>query len=404
MKYRIIALAFIFLSSCLSGCFGEDDEAVDSIWFDREEMGCDDETSTIYSCQEYLGGFEIPVLTLKHPHKEEIWIADLLGNITSWDGNQTTVVGDLTDIVSTCHNEQGLLGFAFDEDYENTQQILLSYVENTTCEVPNQSDLILAEATIEDGQINTSSITILRNISKPYKNHNGGHLLAIGNHQYLWGVGDGGGSNDRLGNAQNNSNPLGAIHLIHYENGQISPIINDTIADPYILHYGLRNPWRFDLDNHGRLWIADVGQNCFEEINMVYLNESSNFGWPIREGYEKFHSNGYTNEDGTCNIDDSAPNSPDNVTDPLVVYPHEGGNCSITGGYWMDWGPQSLRDGYLYGDFCSGTVWQIKQNNGVWGEEIIANTGNYIVGFGRGLNDELLILSWGGTIYQLTEN
>ena len=145
----------------------------------------------------------------------------------------------------------------------------------------------------------------------------------------------------------------------------------------------------------GRLWIADVGQYCFEEINMVNLLEESNFGWSVREGMHDF--------DKESNCDQPASNPPENMTDPILEYSHENGNCSVTGGYWMDWGPESFQGSYLYGDFCSGTIWTAKQIDGSWVGEELTTVGTMIVGFGRGLNDELLVFSWSGSIYQLSE-
>jgi hypothetical protein len=95
----------------------------------------------------------------------------------------------------------------------------------------------------------------------------------------------------------------------------------------------------------------------------------------------------------------------DDFTDPVAVYSHNSdrGFCSVSGGYWMDWGPPSLQDGYMYGDFCTGTIWLIKQTDDGWLPEEIDTTGTMIVGFGRGLSDELLVFSWAGTIYQISE-
>jgi glucose/arabinose dehydrogenase len=326
-----------------------------------------------------------------------LWILYLSGNITSWDGNSTRVVASLDDIVNRCHYEQGLLGMAFDDDYENTSTVLLSYVENGTCTGPNLSGVILAEAKIENGVLNQSSIVILREIGDQKRNHNGGHLLSIGNNQYLWGLGDGGGSNDPNSNGQNLSSPHGAIHLFQYVNGTMSPVLNNTEGDPYLLHSGLRNPWRFDVDPNGGLWIADVGQSCWEEINLVTISEPANLGWSEREGFHEFIV------DSDCE-QEMTPKD-DNFTDPVAVYSHNSGRgfCSVSGGYWMDWGPPSLQGGYMYGDFCTGTIWLIKQTDDGWLPEEIDTTGTMIVGFGRGLSDELLVFSWAGTIYEISE-
>ena len=105
------------------------------------------------------------------------------------------------------------------------------------------------------GQLDVSTISILKEIDQPYRNHNGGYVLPVGDHQYLWGVGDGGGSDDPLQNGQNNSTPLGSILLFSYEQGQISPVMKNKTGDQYVLHSGLRNPWRFDIDSYNRLWM-----------------------------------------------------------------------------------------------------------------------------------------------------
>ena len=90
------------------------------------------------------------------------------------------------------------------------------------------------------------------------------------------------------------------------------------------------------------------------------------------------------------------------MTDPILVYAHEEGRCSITGGLWMDWGPTESQDGYLYGDFCSGDIWLDQLNEeGEWVQKDLVSTQNFVVGFGRGLNDELLIFTWTGTIFHL---
>ena len=148
------------------------------------------------------------------------------------------------------------------------------------------------------------------------------------------------------------------------------------------------------MDPNGNLWIADVGQYCYEEINVVPLMDSSNFGWVLREGFHEF------DESRGC-IEEISP-KPHFVSNPVIEYGHQGGNCSVTGGFWMDWGPEKLRDGYLYGDFCSGSIWLAKDVNGDWVADNVANAGTQIVGFGKGLNDELLIFSWGGTIYHIS--
>ena len=161
------------------------------------------------------------------------------------------------------------------------------------------------------------------------------------------------------------------------------------------MHYGLRNPWRFDLDSNDRLWIADVGQSCWEEINLVTMDNQANLGWAEMEGFQPV--------DGSAPCESPNENYSNDVgyTMPVATYAHTGGNCSITGGFWMDWGPEELRGGYLYGDFCSGSIWILKEENGEWSQNYIGSSGGMIVGFGQGLGGELLALHWTGEIVQI---
>ena len=391
---RTFILALMVICTNMAGCLSDNSKQNQFVWPDRDEVPCEIlHSEDVLACTEYLSGFETPILSKQNPVEPEIWIVDLNGMIVSWDGEIKRDVANLTEIVSRCHNEQGLLGMEFTDDFETSNEIIISYVENGTCEGENQSDLILATASVVDGMISTNSIQILREIDEPYRNHNGGHLLAVGNNQYLWGVGDGGYHNDPHDNGQDASTPLGALHLFEYHNGTMQPVVERTDGgDPYVLHHGLRNPWRFDLDAQGRLWLTDVGQNCWEEINLFSMDEPANFGWNTREGQHEFGS-------GTCDEEVSEPS--EGLIDPIHEYVHQGGNCSITGGFWMEWGPTILQDGYLFGDFCSGTIWSLKQTDEGWESVYIDTTRIMIVGFGQGLEGELLMFSWTGAIYEL---
>ncbi len=409
-RYRITIITFLLISSCLSGCFSEDEVEVEveeegkkSWWPDRVENNCSATEGPVVNsrgnyqlqCSLYLEGNSTPILTLNHPIEDAIWIVDLSGEIISWDGEQQTNVANISQIISRCHNEQGLLGMAFDEDFENTGMVILSYTEQKACESDEKENVVFSHAKVENGEIVMDSIEVLIEVQKDKQNHNGGHVMSIGNNHYLWSLGDGGSSFDPDGNGQNRTTKLGTIQLIQYENGSVSPVGNNSTEEDYTLHYGLRNPWRFDVDSVGNLWIADVGQNCYEEVNMVPVYQSSNFGWSEREGFHEMK------RDGGCYEEIAETNL--EFTDPVIEYPHENGNCSITGGYWMDWGPDSLRDGYIYGDFCTGQIWIIKNVEGAWVNEDVANIETMIVGFGRGVNDELLIFSWAGNIYEIDD-
>ncbi len=391
MKYFAI-FVLIILCSGLTGCIDSED---DFEWPEPTEFNCELSLDLNLECKLYMEGFETPHHSISNPENEEIWIIYLNGFVKSWDGEELEEIADLSSFVNRCHMEQGLLGMAFDEDFNTSKTVLISYIEEGDCDGPNDSDLILASIKLgESGLLEPSTISSLRTVEQPYRNHNGGHLISIGDNQYLWGIGDGGSANDPENNSQNRSNSLGTINLFSYQNGEISPVLNNSEDDPYILHHGLRNPWRFSLGEDNMIWIGDVGQNCWEEINLVPLFERKNLGWSLKEGFQ------YFDEDGDCyEEDDHEDHSDDDLTYPVVAYGHENGNCSITGGFWMDWGPKSLQNGYLYGDFCSGDIWLLKEtDDGKWKENYVGSSGGMIVGFGRGIADEILIFHWTGDI------
>ena len=384
-------LAILLLSSICTGCFGgESDDEFD--WPDPISDGC--QLNFDLECSTMLQLGETAHHSIINPIDGKMWIIFLGGMIKSWDGEDLEDVGDLSGIVSRCHMEQGLLGLSFDDDFENSGLVLLSYVEDGTCEGENRSDLVLSSAKLgENGRVDIDSIKVLKRIEQPYRNHNGGFLLHAGNGSYLWGVGDGGSANDPHSNGQDQSNPLGTIQLFKFRDNEIESVLDNSTGDPYILHHGLRNPWRFDIGSSGDLWIADVGQNCWEEVNLVSLGERANLGWSDREGFQEFH------EDVSCT--DVREEEKIGLTDPVLAYSHENGNCSITGGFWMDWGPEILQNGYLYGDFCTGSLWILEETDGTWSETYVGNSGGMIVGFGKGMNEEIIIFHWTGDIIKI---
>lgn len=394
-RITTLVLTALFVLAPLSGCLeAEEEEPAGFEWGTRNQPECSPVDINI-TCKEYLSGFTTPTNSLHHPTEDEIWISDLDGRIVAWNGDEKRLVANISSLISNCHTEAGLLGFAFASDFVNASQILFTYIGTANCETKEVTNLFLAVGDVNDGVVTPDSIQVLREIEQPYRNHNGGHLLALGNHTYLWGVGDGGGSNDPQGHGQNSTSPLGTIQHFHYANGTIAPVHNTTGTDQdYTLHQGLRNPWKFDVDDQGRLWIADVGQNCFEEISMVPVLQPTNFGWSEREGNREF------TDPNDCTKPPSTP--PEGMTDPVVVYEHQDGRCSISGGLYMDWGPEAWQDGYMYGDFCSGDIWLTVDNGqGQWEGELLLDAETLLVGFGRGLNDELLLFTWGGTIFEI---
>ena len=127
---------------------------------------------------------------------------------------------------------------------------------------------------------------------------------------------------------------------------------------------------------------------------MVPVLQATNFGWSEREANREF------TDPNDCSTPPSNP--PEGMTDPVVVYDHEDGRCSISGGLYMDWGPEAIQNGYMYGDFCTGEIWMIEETNqDQWQGNLMLDTEAMLVGFGRGLNDELLLFRLGGSIFEL---
>jgi glucose/arabinose dehydrogenase len=302
---------------------------------------------------------------------------------------------DLTEMVSpdangSGYSERGLLGLAFHPDYETNGLFFVHYTDVN-------GDTVVARYSVSDDPniADPNSAVTLLTAEQPYPNHNGGQL-AFGPDGYLYiGLGDGGSGGDPQNNAQTLSNLLGKVLRIDVGDGAESegytiPADNPFVsgdAAPEIWAYGLRNPWRFSFDSEsGDLYVADVGQNNWEEVNFLPSGSpgGANFGWRI---YEASHP--YSGE--------AAP--PDLIM-PIAEYSHSEG-ISVTGGYVYR-GEQiaDLQGIYLYGDFGYGTIWYTYQDAaGVWQNGVYKrNTGLTISSFGVDEAGELYLVNYGGAL------
>jgi hypothetical protein len=227
---------------------------------------------------------------------------------------------------------------------------------------------------IIDNQPDITRLSLVIAIKQPYANHNGG-FIAFGPDQYLYvATGDGGSGNDPQNFAQNTQSLLGKVLRLDVRDVQVPyaiPTGQPVQADwlPEIVAIGLRNPWRFGFMADQSMWIADVGQNKLEELNVVPLAEvaTTNFGWRLREGDA-------CRQSGTPECDSPM------FTDPVVVYAHADGHCSITGGEVVAHPRVAGEEAIVYGDFCSGTIWLWDRQAGA---QIIADTDLQISSFGR---------------------
>jgi glucose/arabinose dehydrogenase len=302
----------------------------------------------------------------------------------------STVFLDITSNV-TYGGEQGLLGLAFDPDYQNNGYFYINYVTdnprrtiiaryNTSTDNPNEADM--------------ESELILLEIEQPFTNHNGGNL-AFGPDGYLYiGTGDGGSAGDPYKNAQNQSTLLGKILRIDVTStsqGRNYSIPDDNPFAGNLLGYkeeifavGFRNPWRFSFDAESqRLWVADVGQQEREEIDLV--EKGKNYGWNIMEGSLPY-----------------AGGDQEGLELPIWEYGHDQGNAVI-GGYVYH-GPTvtMLTGSYIYGDYGSGKIWALTLNETDEATNILlSDTSLNILSFGLDEKNELYICASDGKIYRL---
>lgn len=284
--------------------------------------------------------------------------------------------------------EKGLLSIAFHPGYRENGRFFVNY----TARKGGRLKTVIAEYRASGGFAIKESERIILEVDQPFSNHNGG-LLIFGPDGYLYiGMGDGGSGGDPLGHGQNPSTLLGAILRIDVDRGRPYgiPKDNPAIGRSEIWAYGFRNPWRFSFDRcTGRLFVADVGQDRWEEIDLVL--KGGNYGWNIMEGNHCYENKG-------CRREGLVP--------PIAEYGHDLG-CSVTGGYvYRGKRYPLLRGFYFFGDFCSGRIWALKEvMEGKWKMMEVAKEGINISSFGEDKDGELYVLDYKrGMIYRIVQD
>jgi glucose/arabinose dehydrogenase len=301
---------------------------------------------------------------------------------------------DISDRVGSSSSEQGLLGLAFHPHYADNGFFFVNYTDR-------QGNTVVARFSVspDPGLADPNSESVLLTLDQPAANHNGGNL-AFGPDGYLYiGTGDGGGAGDRYGNGQNGQTLLGAMLRLDVDGDQpyaippTNPFIGDPNVRDEIWAIGLRNPWRYSFDRlSGDLYIGDVGQNVYEEIDFQPIGSpgGQNYGWPIMEATHCYPESNACNRSG--------------LTLPVAEYDHSLG-CSVTGGYVYHGREFPLLDGiYLFGDYCSGRIWGLVSGAGDnWQSAQMAQAGIQISSFGEDEAGELYLLDMGqGELYKIT--
>jgi glucose/arabinose dehydrogenase len=301
---------------------------------------------------------------------------------------------DIHDRVSSEGLEQGLLGLAFHPNYPANGRFFVYYTG-----LRGQTVLSRFQVTDDPNVADAVSEMVLLTVDQPARNHNGG-MIAFGPDGFLYvGLGDGGAANDQFGNGQNLGSLLGALLRLEVDAGEPygvpgdNPFLSVPNARPELWAYGLRNPWRFAFDRAtGDLYIADVGQNQYEEVHVQPAGSpgGENYGWPIMEGRHCFQRD-------TC--------STTGLQLPVTEYNHSQG-CSITGGYVYRGGAfPSLNGLYFYGDYCSGRIWALSRDaDGHWLSHQVLETSLNISSFGEDEAGEMYVLDLnGGAVYRLVD-
>ncbi len=348
-----------------------------------------------------------PVLTLDEPidmavasGDPMVWIAERGGRVLRVDLAGQSVVETILDISAETNPraEQGLLGIAVSDDW--------LYTNFTDLDGDTRIDAFKRDGTSLSGERRT-----ILTQSQPFRNHNGGDL-AIGPDGHLYiAFGDGGSANDPFDHGQNSATWLGSVLRVQptptetepYSIPADNPFAVAANAEssnegaprgsPEIFLTGVRNPWRFSFDRGtGDLWIADVGQNAFEEVTVLLAANGggvgANLGWRLREGLHEFRGD-----------------EPPGHVDPVWEYGRDDG-CSVTGGYvYRGSAIPELVGSYLFGDYCTSRLWAVQISSGevVFRDFGVAVPDGALASFGQDADGELYVLSLEGPVSRVVE-
>jgi glucose/arabinose dehydrogenase len=292
---------------------------------------------------------------------------------------------DMAGRAGAGNGEQGLLGLAFHPEFQAKGVAVVSYTDGS-------GDSVLSRVhRADDGsRLDASTEEVLLRVDQPFANHNGGHILYGPDGYLYYGLGDGGLAGDPNLNGQNPRTLLGSILRLEvgptgpYAVPPDNPYADGSEGAPEVWATGLRNPWRFHFDGAtGDLWIADVGQNMYEEVNRQPAGVGGlNYGWNLFEGWHHFP------------VDVAAAPVFESLgfTFPVAEYSHESG-CSVTGGPVYRGAALPWLQGHaLYGDFCSGTIWSLSVAGGE--PTVLLDEALTVSSFGLDWDGEVLVLDY----------
>lgn len=311
-----------------------------------------------------------------------------------------TAASNFLSLTVNANSEGGLLGLAFHPQWATNRHAYVSFTEGT----PMVSVVARFTSTDNGLTLNLATRQDVIRVNQPYDNHNGGQV-AFGPDGFLYfGLGDGGSGGDPLSTAQDTSDLLGSMLRLNVDGASPysipadNPFAGGAMCTPdhavqanncpEIYAWGFRNPWRWSFDSAtGDLWVGDVGQGAFEEVDRV--QRGGNYGWDCREG-----SSGFGNPAASCA-------AATGLIDPVHQYGRTLG-FSITGGYvYRGSALPALVGRYLFADFGSGRIWRLVPNGAGFSAEELLDTSLSIASFGEGNDGELYVVDIGGTLHRI---
>jgi glucose/arabinose dehydrogenase len=324
--------------------------------------------------RQIASGFDNPVyVTQPASEPGRLYVVERPGRIVTLANGKRHTFLDIHGRVESGYTEQGLLSVAFSPAYAKNHRFYVYYTnKNGNVEI----DTFVSR---RGRAVSFSRRRLLLVDHRAHANHDGGQLQFGPDGRLYAGIGDGGSGGDPPDNSQNLSRKLGK--LLRLDGGRWQ-----------VYAYGLRNPWRFSFDRaNGDLYIGDVGQDSWEEIDYRPHGATGlvNYGWSAYEGLASYKPS-RLNHAGT-------------LVAPVQVYSHNGGNCSVTGGYvYRGRALASVRGRYFYGDYCSGDLWSLRISGGkaVDNRSEPGRIGS-LSSFGQGANGDLYAVSLDGSIYKL---
>jgi len=329
-------------------------------------------------------GLSSPVAIAWRAGDARMYVVEQDGRVRIVNTNGTLVPQPVLTVAVAGGNEQGLLGLTFSA---NGTKLYVDYTDPS-------GTINIVEYTMA-GDVGTAPRTLLTIPHPTYDNHNGGNIIFGPDGDLYIGTGDGGGSGDPNHNAQNLDSLLGKILRINpapsgglpYTIPGDNPFANTSGRRGEIWMYGLRNPWRFSFDVARDLWIGDVGQDLYEEVDVAGPGEKGiNWGWPLREGFHAF--------DGA---------KPPGARDPLFEVSHSNGSCAIVGGFvYRGSAIPNLNGAYVYGDDCHPPLVGVAASGGrVISQVNLGPNVESLTTFGQDPHGELYAVSRTGVVFKL---